>query len=552
MILSATSSITDDDESSSSSERESDLTQDPNFKPDSPLKKIRENTPKKRREKALQYSKLAAACDRTGVSDRAAAIISTSVLHDQKCSSHIDFSLVLDRSKVRRSRIRHRSDLQEKEHNDDNNIVGLSFDGRKDQTLIRKQIGDKFSKSVVQEEHISHIQEPDSKYFGHFAVKTGSAKMITDSLVTFFSENELTMNNITAIGSDGTSVNTGSKGGVIRLIELKLNKPVHWFICQLHANELPLRHLLQTLDGKTTGPRGFTGEIGKNLEDCLMLGIVDFEPIPSNLPDINQSNLSTDQKYLYNIHKCISRGEVPDDMVHRNPGKLAHSRWLTTANRVLRLYVSTAEPTDLLKTVVEYIMKVYAPVWFQIKVSSSSENGAHHVFNTIDLTRKLNNDVKDIVFPVTQRNAFYAHPENLLFCMINDKSSVIRELGWRRIKKARELNKGKTVRMFHVPKLNFEATSYTDLISWQTVHITEPPITRHVDDKELDILIQSKEKKQFPSFPCHTQAVERCVKLVTEASFSVCGQKSRDGFIRSRIESRKKMPTFETKRQFSS
>ena len=135
--------------------------------------------------------------------------------------------------------------------------------------------------------------------------------------------------------------------------------------------------------------------------------------------------------------------------------------------------------------------------------------------------------------------------------MINDKSSVIRELGWRRIKKARELNKGKTVRMFHVPKLNFEATSYTDLISWQTVHITEPPITRHVDDKELDILIQSKEKKQFPSFPGHTQAVERCVKLVTEASFSVCGQKSRDGFIRSRIESRKKMPTFETKRQFS-
>ena len=154
MILSVTSSITDDDESSSSSERESDLTQDPNFTPDSLLKNIRENTPKKRKEKALQYSKLAAACDRTGVSDRAAAIIATSLLHDQKCSSHIDFSLVLDRSKVRRSRIRHRSDLQEKEHNDDNNIVGLSFDGRKDQTLIRKQIGDKFSKSVVQEEHI--------------------------------------------------------------------------------------------------------------------------------------------------------------------------------------------------------------------------------------------------------------------------------------------------------------------------------------------------------------------------------------------------------------
>ena len=57
--------------------------------------------------------------------------------------------------------------------------------------------------------------------------------------------------NLVAIGCDGTSVNTGFNGGVIRLIEEKLNKPLHWFIFQLHANELPLRHVVQKLDGKT-------------------------------------------------------------------------------------------------------------------------------------------------------------------------------------------------------------------------------------------------------------------------------------------------------------
>ena len=41
------------------------------------------------------------------------------------------------------------------------------------------------------------------------------------------------------------------------------------------------------------------------------------------------------------------------------------------------------------------------------------------------------------------------------------------------------------------------------------------------------------------------QAVERCVKLVTEAFSLVCGQNSRDGFIHSKIESRQKMPSFE-------
>ena len=33
----------------------------------------------------------------------------------------------------------------------------------------------------------------------------------------------------------------------------------------------------------------------------------------------------------------------------------------------------------------------------------------------------------------------------------------------------------------------------------------------------------------LPNFPCHTQSVERAVKLVTEASLKVHGIKERDG-----------------------
>ena len=41
----------------------------------------------------------------------------------------------------------------------------------------------------------------------------------------------------------------------------------------------------------------------------------------------------------------------------------------------------------------------------------------------------------------------------------------------------------------------------------------------------------------LPEFPCHTKAVERHVKLMTEVAKVVCGQKSRDGFIRARVSS---------------
>ena len=134
--------------------------------------------------------------------------------------------------------------------------------------------------------------------------------------------------------------------------------------------------------------------------------------------------------------------------------------------------------------------------------------------------------------------------------MINDESSNIRQLGWRRIKKVREQSKGKTIRTFQIPDLNFEAEMYFDIINWRKVNLTELPLTCSISDDEINHLISSKEKNNFPHLPCHTQAMKRCVKLVTEAFSLICGQNSRDGFIRSKIESRQKMSSFETKRKF--
>ena len=44
-----------------------------------------------------------------------------------------------------------------------------------------------------------------------------------------------------------------------------------------------------------------------------------------------------------------------------------------------------------------------------------------------------------------------------------------------------------------------------------------------------------KFKEKLPPYSCHTQAVERTVQLVTQASKKVCGQEERDGFIRNTI-----------------
>ena len=64
-----------------------------------------------------------------------------------------------------------------------------------------------------------------------------------------------------------------------------------------------------------------------------------------------------------------------------------------------------------------------------------------------------------------------------------------------------------------------------------------------ISKEELCACIRDEKKLEEKLFdcPCHTQAVERCIKLVTEASCRVYGKNSRDGFVRTTIELRRKM-----------
>ena len=128
----------------------------------------------------------------------------------------------------------------------------------------------------------------------------------------------------------------------------------------------------------------------------------------------------------------------------------------------------------------------------------------------------------------------------------------IQELGWRRILRSRSENPVGLIRAFKVPVINFEAASFHSMIEWKDY--SEPPLTKHVSDS---CLINSFKTKIFERIdklkrvPCHTQSVERHIKLVTEASSQVCGHHNREGFIKVTLNSRKKITSFKLKRHFN-
>ncbi|CAH1098830.1 unnamed protein product [Psylliodes chrysocephalus] len=193
------------------------------------------------------------------------------------------------------------------------------------------------------------------------------------------------------IGCDGTNLNTGHKGGVITLLEHRVKRPLQWFICELHANELPLRHLVQHLDGNTSGPRDFQGSIGRALNECEKLSIAKCQVIGSTLPNISFDDLGTDQKYLFDIFQAIINGTCSESLSKRNPGMLNHSRWLTTANIILLLYVASENSSEELLILATFVMKVYAPMWFVIKEPRNTNK-----LTDPELAYYLENDGDDI------------------------------------------------------------------------------------------------------------------------------------------------------------
>ena len=100
--------------------------------------------------------------------------------------------------------------------------------------------------------------------------------------------------------------------------------------------------------GRLVGPvslRNFT--IGRLLYETNFenLQIVDFQPIPAEVIEIDEdysTDLSSDQRYLFEMYQAVSTGVCKPSLASRKPGVMAHSRWLTTASRALRVYVSSS------------------------------------------------------------------------------------------------------------------------------------------------------------------------------------------------------------------
>ena len=193
------------------------------------------------------------------------------------------------------------------------------------------------------------------------------------------------------------------------------------------------------------------------------------------------------------------------------------------------------------------VLLFYYPGWFRFKTLPNIQDGAPNFFYLLQLTRDLTPQDMAIAQKVLADNSSWAHCENLVIAMLKDKNEEIRRRAVLWILRARqEFRQEDHPRQFVPPKINLKAENYYDLVDWSTEPCTEPPLT--LDFSEEKLLNVISQPYTLPNYPSHTQAVERKVRVVTEAADKRVGHSSRHQLILQLEKSRNLVPRFNTKK----
>lgn len=542
---------------------------DPEYTPyfsstSTPLNRLAINVPQTLNK--LDLTPVARVADRRDISNAAVADL---VLTTLKCIGAIskdNSKITVDPSKIRRDRIKSRKivAIEKRAHANDSPLLAFHFDGKKSKSLqATKKPGLRTVKTTDIRDNIPIVKQPGDNFLGFITVETSSARNISKEILSFFASQHIELNELVAIGCDGASTNTGSQAGVLKLIEEHLNRPVHWIVCMLHMNEIVFNKIFVGEDGKTKSANTYSGVIGKELTGAVhKRAIVSFNKVSfGDMPSaFDGLGLRDDQKYIYDIASAVCSGFCSPTLARRKPGDVNVARWLSTAARILRFYVSSSEPSIVLIQMVEYIMKIYIPMWFRIRCAPTWSNGSRHIHHLIKSSIMYtplyySKYIKEVV----GNNSYFIHSENLLLSMITDPKIEIRQKGYLQILKNRQ-NLGKSsshLRIFNKPtrwNINYNCAHYSDLLNWneygQDLH--EPPFTRGITTSTLRRFMQSDEILHVPPIPLHTQATEYFVQVVAQTVKNVASTANQNGYALSKVASRKAMPVFRSKKDYQS
>ena len=153
---------------------------------------------------------------------------------------------------------------------------------------------------------------------------------------------------------------------------------------------------------------GFSGPISKQLSHLNSMKKSSFEAIPGTeelieLPEKIVKEMSTDASLSYKLLCAIRSGKLSPELASMKCGNIVHSRWLTTGQSIMMLWMSEhtfkGETLRKLRMIVNFVCNVYFPMFFEIKVKHSILDGPEHIVTLLWLLHAQPPEVVKAVSP---------------------------------------------------------------------------------------------------------------------------------------------------------
>nr|XP_047138681.1 uncharacterized protein LOC124814754 [Hydra vulgaris] len=425
----------------------------------------------------------AKAAIRYGISNNAAAHLGTGLLIDYGIVTAAERTNIITEKKVFSEKFRIGEQLEIDHSKEVFQLKVIGVDDKKDkETLVHTIAYNSEGEPIIipgieKEAHLTFTAESGTKkrkYLTHKIITSGtgvSKANATKEVLTEFDSTET----LEAMVLDNTSSNTGTDNGLVVKLEKFINRKLHLVGCQLHQNELPLRQVIILLDGNTNDPKKYKGPVCSSVSENSIheLPLIVFSTIMSEIQSFVDervvSDLSNDQRKLYEYTIGISTGKVSKKYAMTKPGPVNHARWLTLALRIMYKYTRETNPSAELVMITKYIVQVYSPIWFAIKRSGHYKDSAKILFKLIELTKLQDKKIQEVVFKNLAGNSFCCLQENFLYCMIMDDEKVNRDKAIDRILIIRKLNEENKefvpkLKPKTIMKIDFDCNCWIDLV----------------------------------------------------------------------------------------
>ena len=154
---------------------------------------------------------IAMEADRFDVSNRTAAAIGTAALIDFGVVCAENRTHIIDSNKVWRARQKLRKNVRKDEVFLQNDVSAIFFDGRKDLTLFKEKVDNRWYSKTRKEDYYVLVGQPEMVYLDHFTLERRTGAEIADGLYKYVKSEMSCGDKLRAIGADSTAVNTRNK-----------------------------------------------------------------------------------------------------------------------------------------------------------------------------------------------------------------------------------------------------------------------------------------------------------------------------------------------------